>query len=175
MQETQKTPVQLLGQEDPLEKEMATHSSILSWEIPLTEEPGELQSMGLQRLSDGARTHSRSSIRQSLSRGLVLTHSGLPDSNTLEFSRTPQAGKAGQKHFPKPEGNSTLTKAPHGDAGLSISLPATAAGVLGGARRCVHPVPKCLKGTNLGLVKLHQVFFKYSWESSVFANAEGRS
>ena len=37
-----------LGQEDPLEKEMATHSSILAWEIPRTEEPGRLQSMGLQ-------------------------------------------------------------------------------------------------------------------------------
>ena len=39
-----------LGQEDPLEKEMATHSSILAWRIPLTEEPGRLQSMGLQRV-----------------------------------------------------------------------------------------------------------------------------
>ena len=37
-----------LGQEDPLEKETATHSSILVWEIPWSEEPGELQSMGLQ-------------------------------------------------------------------------------------------------------------------------------
>ena len=37
-----------LGQEDPLEKEIATHSSILAWEIPWTEEPGGLQSMGLQ-------------------------------------------------------------------------------------------------------------------------------
>ena len=43
MQETQ---VQSLGQEDPLEKEMATHSSILAWEIPWTEEPGGLQSIG---------------------------------------------------------------------------------------------------------------------------------
>ena len=39
-----------LGGEDPLEKEMATHSSILAWEIPSTEEPGGLQSMGLQEL-----------------------------------------------------------------------------------------------------------------------------
>ena len=39
-----------LGQEDPLEKEMATHSSILAWEIPWIEEPGGLQSMGLQEL-----------------------------------------------------------------------------------------------------------------------------
>ena len=44
----QKTQVQYLGQEDPLEKEMATHSSILAWRIPWTEEPGGLQSMGSQ-------------------------------------------------------------------------------------------------------------------------------
>ena len=42
--------VQSLGQEDTLEKEMATHSSILAWIIPWTEEPGGLQSMGSQRL-----------------------------------------------------------------------------------------------------------------------------
>ena len=41
--------VQSLRQEDPLEKEMATHSSTLAWKIPWTEEPGRLQSMGLQR------------------------------------------------------------------------------------------------------------------------------
>ena len=46
MQETQ---VRSLGQEDPLEKGMATHSSILAWEIPWTEEPGGLQSMGSQK------------------------------------------------------------------------------------------------------------------------------
>ena len=45
MQETQ---VQFLGQEDPLEKEMAIHSSILAWKIPWAEEPGGLQSMGSQ-------------------------------------------------------------------------------------------------------------------------------
>ena len=45
-----KTWVLSLGQEDPLEKEMATHSSILAWKIPLMEELGELQSMGLQRV-----------------------------------------------------------------------------------------------------------------------------
>ena len=44
----QETWVQSLGWEDPMEKEMATHSSILAWEIPGTEEPGGLQSMGLQ-------------------------------------------------------------------------------------------------------------------------------
>ena len=44
------TWVQSLGQEDPLEKEMATHSSILAWRIPWMEEPDELQSTGLQRV-----------------------------------------------------------------------------------------------------------------------------
>ena len=46
----QQTQVQSLGQEDPLEKETATHSSILAWKIPWTEEPGGLQSRGLQRV-----------------------------------------------------------------------------------------------------------------------------
>ena len=45
----QETWVRSLGQEDPLEKEMATHSSILAWRNPWTEEPGGLQSMGSQR------------------------------------------------------------------------------------------------------------------------------
>ena len=46
----QETWVQSLGLEDPLEKEMATHSSTLAWKIPWTEEPGRLQSMGSQRV-----------------------------------------------------------------------------------------------------------------------------
>ena len=46
----QETWVQSLGQEDPVEEEIATHSSILSWRIPWTEEPGRLQFMGLQRV-----------------------------------------------------------------------------------------------------------------------------
>ena len=44
------TRVRFLGQENPLEKEMATHSSILAWKIPWTEELGRLQSMGSQRV-----------------------------------------------------------------------------------------------------------------------------
>ena len=47
-----------LDQEDPLEKEIATHSSILAWEIPWTEEPGRVQSLGSQSVRDnGAHTH----------------------------------------------------------------------------------------------------------------------
>ena len=45
-----KTQVQSLGWEDPLEKEMATHSSTLAWKIPWMEEPGRVQSMGSQRV-----------------------------------------------------------------------------------------------------------------------------
>ena len=53
MQETwllQETQVRSLGQKDPLEKGMATHSSTLAWRIPWMEEPGGVQSMGLQRV-----------------------------------------------------------------------------------------------------------------------------
>ena len=50
MQETREIPFRSLGQEDPMEEEMAAHSSILAWRIPWTEEPGGLQSRGLQRV-----------------------------------------------------------------------------------------------------------------------------
>ena len=49
-QEMQETQVPSLDHEDPLEEEMATHSSILAWRIPQIEEPGRLQSIGLQRV-----------------------------------------------------------------------------------------------------------------------------
>ena len=49
-----------LGQEDPLEKEMVTHSSILAWKIPWSEEPGRLQYMGSQRTHIHSRTHRNS-------------------------------------------------------------------------------------------------------------------
>ena len=54
MQEMQERWVQSLGQEDPLEEEMATHSNVLAWKIPWTVEPGACQSMGLlQRIGHG--------------------------------------------------------------------------------------------------------------------------
>ena len=60
MQETQKTQVWSLGQDNPLEEETATHSTILAWKIPWMEEPGGLQSMGhsLTWLSDWEHTPS---------------------------------------------------------------------------------------------------------------------
>ena len=50
MPEKQKTQIQSLSQEDPLEKGLGTHSNILAWRIPWTEEPSRLQSMGSQRV-----------------------------------------------------------------------------------------------------------------------------
>ena len=55
-QETQEIRVQPLAQEDPLEKEMVTHSSIFVWKIPWTEKPAGLQSMGSQRIRHGLMT-----------------------------------------------------------------------------------------------------------------------
>ena len=67
MQETQETWVQLLSLEDPLEEEIVTRSSILAWEIPWTQEPGRLQSMGLQRIRHDLLT------KQQLSTVVMLT------------------------------------------------------------------------------------------------------
>ena len=69
MQEIQEMPVRSLAGEDPLEEEMATHSSILAWKIPWTEEPGRLQSKGSQRVGhDWVTEHARSgNTRQSSS------------------------------------------------------------------------------------------------------------
>ena len=61
MQETQEMQVKSLGQEDPLEEGLATHSSVLAWRIPWREEPVGLQSIGLQRVghdwNNGAQSH----------------------------------------------------------------------------------------------------------------------
>ena len=64
MQETQETQTWSLGGEDPLEEKIATHSSILAWKIERAEEPGKLQSMGLQRVR-----HNRYARRQKLFMG----------------------------------------------------------------------------------------------------------
>ena len=55
----QETQVSFLGQEDPLEEEMATHSNILAWKIPWTEKPSGLQSMGSQRVQHNRGTEHR--------------------------------------------------------------------------------------------------------------------
>ena len=66
--------VRSLGQEDPQEKEMATHSSILAWEGPWTEEPGRLQSMGWERLKHDLATKQQQQITV-IFRTLILSGS----------------------------------------------------------------------------------------------------
>ena len=58
----QETRIQSLGQEDPLEKGMATHSSILVWKTPQVEEPGKLQAMGSQRVAHDRVTNTSTSL-----------------------------------------------------------------------------------------------------------------
>ena len=64
IQEMQETQVLSLDQEDPLEKEMATHSSILAWSIPWTEDPCGLQSIVLQRVRHVSDGHALRDVRQ---------------------------------------------------------------------------------------------------------------
>ena len=60
----QETWIPSLGQKDPLEEEMATHSSFLAWEIPQTEKPGRLQSMELQRVRHDVVTKQQHNLNQ---------------------------------------------------------------------------------------------------------------
>ena len=86
MQETQ---VPSLGQEDPLEQEMATHSSILAWEISRTEEPGGLQFMGSQRVGHNSVTehiHTQENERQAED-WLLLAAKESQSLNTIQPSR----------------------------------------------------------------------------------------
>ena len=74
MQETQ---VQSLGRENPLEKEMATHSLILAWEIPRTEDSNRLQSMGLQRIGHNLVTDQEEGKERRNSRRRLLNEDGM--------------------------------------------------------------------------------------------------
>ena len=80
MQEKQEKQVRRLGWEDPLEEEMATHSSILAWEIPWIVEPGGLQSMGSQRVGHNLATEQQ---YQTGSSGIL---SSFPDSEIITTS-----------------------------------------------------------------------------------------
>ena len=74
MQETQETWVQSLGREDPLEKEMATHFSILAWGISWTEELGGLQPMGLERVGTKGKSKRKKSYHKSKSKQVQNAH-----------------------------------------------------------------------------------------------------
>ena len=95
MQEVQETWVPFLGQKGPLEKKMATHSSVLAWTIPWTEEPGGLQSMGVTKESDMTEQlhfhfHTDSSRTGLLTRLDVCRVSGGQSLNLMSFSGHPQ-------------------------------------------------------------------------------------
>ena len=68
------TRVRSLGREDPLEKEMAAHSSILAWKIPRTEEPGRLQSMGSQRVGHDGETSLSLSYTKAMPHNAKVIH-----------------------------------------------------------------------------------------------------
>ena len=88
----QETWLRSLGWEDPLEKDMATHSSILAWRIPWTEEPGGLQSMGLQELgtTEKLSTHTHTHAH---------THSG------ISFSHEKEENPASRGYMVGPQGH----------------------------------------------------------------------
>ena len=90
----QETHVQSLGQEDPLEKGMATHSSILAWRIPWTEEPGGLQSKRSQRLGhDWENKHT-----YSISFLFYITYSACYRNMNLLLIRSEESGRAKTRH-----------------------------------------------------------------------------
>ena len=94
MQETQ---IQSLDQEDSLEKEMATHPSILVWEISWTEDPGRLQSMGWQKVRHDLAT------RQQQQQQTVYSMKEHCKIHNMEYSNTSyQEGKEARKHDPWP-------------------------------------------------------------------------
>ena len=92
MGKTQATQVQSLGQEDPLEEEMATHSSIVAWKIQWTEKPGGLQSKGLQRVRhDWARTPQKG--KKSAKYTMILwIVKRIPNSNLFKHEDMPRGG-----------------------------------------------------------------------------------
>ena len=81
----QETRVQSLSQEDSLEKGMVTHSSILDWRIPWTEEPGGLQSMGLQRVGHDRATNILVPYRSHISLGAAMLQNIIILSNLSKF------------------------------------------------------------------------------------------
>ena len=82
----QETWVRSLGQEDPLEKKMATYSSIFAWEIPWTEEPGWLQSMGSQRVRHNWSDLAAAAAQGSIKSLFILNQSCLPGGSDSKAS-----------------------------------------------------------------------------------------
>ena len=94
---TQETGIRSLGREDPLEKEMATHSSILAWRTPWTEEPGRLQSMGSQKVRHDWVTNTNWSFTFSLSDSLIANLNTFPRERPHRRSKMVSFHMAGVK------------------------------------------------------------------------------
>ena len=112
----QETRFQSLGWEDPLQKGMATHSRILAWRIPWIEEPGGLQSVGLQRVrgTQGARGESRQT-------GVVGNRAVTVSLSEVGCEGTGGRGGASQRKTPRAGGHRTLLR--QGDARALPELP----------------------------------------------------
>ena len=95
MQELQETQVQTLGQEDLLEKEMATHSSILAWRIPWTEEPGGLQCMASKRVRHDGSNLAHSCKHESF---LSPTQCEAPEAAVTKYQAGGASGTEGSSH-----------------------------------------------------------------------------
>ena len=101
MHEMQEMWVQSLGQKDPLEKEMATCSSILAWEIPWIEEPGRLQSIGLQRIRHSLATeHSTQPFHQQEGRKTLLKMGEWPSHGEARLFLSQAGHDQGHGGFP---------------------------------------------------------------------------
>jgi len=85
----QETKVRFPGQEDPLEKRMATHSSILAWRIPWTEEPGGLQSMGWKRVRHNRATHTHTHTHTQYTARTVNAHCHYHNMPSIRICWTP--------------------------------------------------------------------------------------
>ena len=135
--------VQSLGQEDPLEKEMATHSSILAWEIPRTEEPGRLQSMGLQRVRHcAAHAVQHSGCSSVYLQTLTFTPRAAPSSRGPDLLRVSPGCLQALPTQPKPNSSSAaLPPRCWGSvkAAPPTSCQATHLGISFHGSLCVHP------------------------------------
>ena len=120
----QKTRVQSLGQEDPLEEEVTTHSNILAWEIQWTEEPGGLQSMGLRR------------VRRDWASNSTATKAAVSSHWTIFVSACSEEGRPSTRHMSLPwrlqwsrclPSTSTMADAGAGDSMCHSKLNSSAA------------------------------------------------
>ena len=130
MQETQETGVRSLDQEAPLEKGMATHSSILAWRIPWTKEPGGVQSMGSQKSRTRLNNRRTTTKFWNIIHVLWLTQAFLPTPTSLLHDRvvalvsicTWDAQDRGYSHYNSGSSRSTQGEAEGARRGIPVAI-----------------------------------------------------